>query len=265
MAAHQPSQRQERRERHALLARRGSFASDHRQPHHGTRTERDQQRGSHGRAQVEPHHPRQLHVAHAHPGGMHERGHQQEGERGRAGDQELGQLVGANGHRGAEAPKCRRQENLVGHDPVVQVDAGHRHEHRRERQQGDQVGVPAPGEDHRRERGRGDQLHQRVPRRDPLAAAAAAPPQGQPRQQRHVVERPDLRLTARAARPRLGQGLPQRQPVDHHVQKAADGRAQRHGEDGEGGGLAGHVRGCSGAARARCSARAPPCRSWPAS
>src|SRR4051794_10048448 len=64
----EPPECQERGERDAALASRGAVADENRHAHDRSAEERDQQCGRHGKPEVEPHHARELHVAHAHPG-----------------------------------------------------------------------------------------------------------------------------------------------------------------------------------------------------
>src|SRR5205823_13402071 len=77
------------------------------------------------------------------------------------------------------------------------------------------------------ERDGGEQLDRGVPRRDPLAAGAAAAAQKQPREDRNVVVRLDRRLARGAVGAREGDRLPEREPVGHHVEERADDEPER--------------------------------------
>src|SRR4051794_6064004 len=221
------AERQERRERDAALASRGAVAHEDRDADDGAREERDQQRWCDGEPEVEPHHARELHVAHAHPGRVRERCEQQERERRRARDQELRKPGRLDDGRGADGPDGHRCKDPVRHDAVLEVDDGDRNQHRRERQVDEQLGTRAAHESDEREDDPGHELDDRIARRDLSRAVTAAAAQDEPRQQRDVVERAHLGAAAGAARARFHDRLAARQRVGHDVQERADDEAER--------------------------------------
>ena len=125
---------------------------------------RDEQGGSDGAAQHQPHHSGQLDVTHPHPTGIGEGGGQQQPARGGGGDQPLGQLVGLEDRREHEGCRGQRGEDAIGDDPVLEVDAGDRDESRDE----DEIEPNRPartvGDHDGGEQRAGDGLGERVPR-----------------------------------------------------------------------------------------------------
>src|SRR5690349_18977210 len=91
---HQAAEGQERRKRDAQLARTRAVLGHQPETDDRAHEEGDEQRGDHELPQIEPHHARELHVAHAHPLRVDEGGQEEADERPRAGDQQLGRHVG---------------------------------------------------------------------------------------------------------------------------------------------------------------------------
>jgi len=104
------------------------------------------------------------------------------------------------------------------------------------------------GDDGRVERA-GRQLDERVARRDRGAAVVALAAQREPRDDRDVVDRPQLRAAARAARARVAQRLARRQAIDDDVEERSDDQAADGGE-GDGQGHGGHKLAAGADARA---------------
>src|SRR5688500_14369246 len=78
--ADEPTERQERAEGNAFLACVPPLSGDHHEADDRPRQERHEHRRRDARAEVDAHHAGQLHVSHAHPGRVGERGEQQRGE-----------------------------------------------------------------------------------------------------------------------------------------------------------------------------------------
>src|SRR6185312_2443674 len=88
---HDRAEREEGAERHGgLAAGLGALAGDDHSAHGDAGEQRDEQRGGDGGAEEQPHHARELHVAHAHPARVGEHGEEQEAAGGGAGDQAAG-------------------------------------------------------------------------------------------------------------------------------------------------------------------------------
>ena len=75
----------------------------------------------------------------------------------------------------------------------------------------------------------GDQLDDRVLNRDRVAALAATAAEQQPAEDRNVVVPLQAVAALRASRRRRDDRLPQRQPIDHDVEEAADAGAEQRG------------------------------------
>ena len=115
--ADQPAEGQEDAERQRALERRGALAEHDPDAHDRAAEERDEQRRHHRRAEVQPHGAGELHVAHAHPRGVGERGKVQNQERAGAGDQVLDEVVALHEQRGPEPPGRERVDDPVRQKP----------------------------------------------------------------------------------------------------------------------------------------------------
>src|SRR5215207_2110493 len=81
---HEPTQRQEGSEGDAALAAPRALTNDYRETHEGPGGKGHEQRRRDGGAEVQPHHPSELDVAHPHPGGVGQRRQKEAQEGGRA-------------------------------------------------------------------------------------------------------------------------------------------------------------------------------------
>jgi hypothetical protein len=235
-----PAQRQEGPERHRRLAPlRGPLARDDRRADDHAGHERDEDGRSHRAPEIEAEHARELDVAHPHPARVEHRGDEEEPAARHGGDGRLGQEVAVERGDGDHGRDGGRPRDAIGDDPMVEIDQRDRDEGRDEQQaQDDAHGVVLGGDDGGVERA-GGQLDERVARRDRGAAVVALAPQGEPRDDRDVVDRPQLRAAARAARARMAQRLAPRQAVDDDVEERSDDQAADGGE-GDGQGHGGH-------------------------
>ena len=93
---------------------------------------------------------------------------------------------------------------------------------------GDERSVPTPSD--QGEDGSSGQFHQRIARRDRLAAGPAPAPKERPRNDRHVLPPLQLAPAGGAERAGSGNGEAQRSPVDHDVQERSDEQPHHSGQ-----------------------------------
>ena len=101
---------------------RGPLAGDHDGADEHAREQRDQDRRGDGAAEEQPHHAGELDVAHAHATRVGERGEQQEAAGGGAGDQTFGLTGGVERDAEHEREHGAERGDLVGDDPVLEID-----------------------------------------------------------------------------------------------------------------------------------------------
>src|SRR5262245_49859899 len=132
---------QEDPERDRLLASLGPLARDDRHAHDGPRQEGDQESGYDRRAEVNPHHAAQLHVAHAHSARVREGRQEQEEKRTGTRYEVLDGVAPVCDQDGDYAPDREWVHDLVWQQLVVEVDARQRNQPRDEGQLDDEVVV----------------------------------------------------------------------------------------------------------------------------
>src|SRR3990172_6892237 len=138
-----------------------------------------------------------------------------------------GPLPVAPGKERQQDPRGKAPEGeLVGNDPVVDVDEDDRHEEREENEvayQRESDAVP-PGE--QGEPGPGERLHAGIAPGDPVSATCALPPQEEKAEEGNVLRRPDGTSARGAPRCRQDDRLLPGKTVYEHVEKAPQARAE---------------------------------------
>jgi hypothetical protein len=151
---------------------------------------------------------------------VQQRGQREQRARGEAGDDPLELAAGIQ--RAAEHERERRggERQPVGDDLVVEVDERDRHEERHQHDPEDEARrVTGVHERDRPEEDGGHHLDGRIALGDRRRAAATAPAEQQPREDRDVVVRLDRRVAGAAVRARRDERLAPRQAVGDDVQK----------------------------------------------
>ena len=129
-----------------------------------------------------------------------------------------------------EAERESPERHFVGQRARLEVGGRENHAGRREKARRGRDERGSVEESCREEEQRHEQLDERVANRDGRAAAATAATEKQPGHDRHVVEERDRRPAGGAARARVDDRKPARQPVDAHVREGAHDRARREEE-----------------------------------
>ena len=207
------------------------MGGDERDADERARGEADEQRRADEPAEEQSHDGRQLHVAHAHAGGIGDRRGQQQAARGRAGDEVLRQA-----RRVGDRPQHEREHRARGHqpvrdDPLLEVGGGGRDQDHGQRKRGPQRRFAPELEAQQHEQACRDRFDQRVAQRDAHLAVAAASAQQQPRDDRDVVPRADGGVAPGAARARLDDRLAAREAVGEDVHEASERRTAHAEQD----------------------------------
>ena len=208
------------------------MADQDRDPHDRSGEEREEQRRGHRQAEVEAHHAGQLHVAHPHPGRIGEGGREEEARRTQGSERPLRTEVARRA--GDEDDDRGRQDDPVRNDPMFEVDRGDRNEHRAEKRSDCGLDCEAEGKHTAREEERSDQLDGRIDERDAGPAIPAAATQHEVRDQRDVVQGPDLMAARHAGRGRTDDGAAERHACRDDVQEAAERESGREDDRCEG-------------------------------
>ena len=165
---HHPTEGQERPEGHAHLARGAAVAREEDDSGNHRREDADEERHGDGLPEGRAHQEGELHVAHAHAGGIGERRGEQEAGGAEGADRPL--RAGMQRRVRREHDHAGRHDDAVRDDAVLEVGRGHRHEReaeeRRHRRGAGEPELPdAAGNEQR-----GHELHGRIPERDVGAA-----------------------------------------------------------------------------------------------
>ena len=223
-----PPRAEERGERDRHLPRYPAVAGEEHRARHERREHPEHQRDRDRPPEHRPEQQRELDVSHPHPGGVRERGREQERGGAEAADRPLRARV--ERRLGDEHERRGRQHDPVRHEPVAEVGRRERDEHEGEERCDERLRGGAPRERAAGDEAGGRELDGRVEPADPGAAGAATPAQGDVREHRHVVVPADLLAAAHAGRAASRDRAPLRHARRDDVQEAAE-RERRREDD----------------------------------